>query len=240
MKLKLVKKNEEAKGTMSFVFEPEKEVNWLPGQYFYWSLPELKDDPKGNTRHFTIHLSPSEGKNIGLTTRIRDVSPFKQAFSKLNIGDIVQGEGPEGTFVLDEHEKGEHVLMAGGIGITPFRSFIKYNIDKGLKDTKLHLIYANSNPLEIAFKSELESWAKAADNITVDMTVSEPDSSWNGLTGRIDAAMIQKLIGNWQAEIGKLTFWLCGPPPMAEAMEKILGSMNISSGKVRSEKFTGY
>lgn len=236
MKLKLVEKKVAAKDTMSFIFEPEKEVKWLPGQYFYWSLPLLKDDPKGNTRHFTIHLSPTEGKNIGCTTRIRNASPFKQALAKLEVGEEIQGEGPEGTFVLDENEKGEHILLAGGIGITPFRSFIKYNIDKKLTDTKIHLLYANSKPDEVAFIDELTSWAKASPNITVDMTVSEPTPDWKGLAGRIDEAMIRKLTSDFRQP----TYWLCGPPPMVESMEKILGSMGVSSGKVRSEKFTGY
>ncbi|MBI2103750.1 FAD-dependent oxidoreductase [Candidatus Woesebacteria bacterium] len=239
MKLTLVEKKEVAKDTKSFIFEPEKEVKWLPGQYFYFTLPKLThNDPKGATRHFTIYLSPTEGKNIGFTTRIRDVSGFKQSADELKIGDVIEGEGPEGTFVLDENEVGEHVLLAGGIGITPFRSIIKYNIDRGLKDIKLHLLYANSTPEEIAFRKELESWAKANENIKVDMTVSQPDKGWQGLTGRIDEPMIKSLATNYNLQT--TTFWLCGPPPMVEATEKILGGMGISSGRVRSEKFTGY
>ncbi len=144
---------------------------------------------------------------------------------------------------MDENEAGQHILLAGGIGITPFRSIIKYNIDRALKDIKLHLLYANSTPEEIAFRQELESWAKENENVKVDITISKPEESqqkWTGLTGRIDEVMIRKLIENWKVEIGNLTFWLCGPPPMVEATEKILGGMGISSGKVRSEKFTGY
>ena len=237
MKLKLVEKKEAAKDTKSFIFEPEKEVKWLPGQYFYFTLPKLThDDPKGATRHFTIYLSPTESKNIGFTTRIRSSSGFKQTALELKIGDVIEGEGPEVTFVLDESEKGEHVLLAGGIGITPFRSIIKYNIDRDLKDIKLHLIYANSTPEEIAFMEELGSLAKGYDNVKVEMTVSQPDKGWKGLSGRIDEVMIRKLTADFQQP----TYWLCGPPPMAEATEKILGGMGISSGRVRVEKFTGY
>ncbi|KKQ97781.1 MAG: Oxidoreductase FAD/NAD(P)-binding family protein [Candidatus Woesebacteria bacterium GW2011_GWA1_39_12] len=244
MKLKLVEKRDEAKGTKSFFFEPEREVNWLPGQYFYYTLPNIRyPDARGATRHFTISSSPTEGKVLRLTTRIRQESGYKKSLDELKINDEVEGEGPNGTFILDENQKGNYVLIAGGIGITPFRSFIKYNIDNKLSDTKLHLIYSNSIPEEIAFRKDLENWSKSFENIKVEMTVSHPEESrevWSGLVGRVDEQMLKKLIGNWKLEIGNLTFWLCGPPPMVEAMEKVLGSLKITSDKVISEKFTGY
>jgi len=155
----------------------------------------------------------------------------------------VEVEGPSGTFILDENEKGNHIFLAGGIGITPFRSFIKYNIDKGLKDIKLFLIYANSTPEEIAFRKELEEWNNKYENIKVAMTISRPEESkerWVGLTGRIDEKIIKSLMENWEIDIKKVVFWLCGPPPMVEAMEKILESMKVTSDLIRSEKFTGY
>jgi len=71
--------------------------------------------------------------------------------------------------------------------------------------------------------------------------VTQPDrgkDGWSGLVGRIDEGMIKKLIPDYSSQ--NPTFWLCGPPPMIEAMEQVLGKLNISSGKVRSEKFTGY
>lgn len=244
MKLKLVKKQNEAKDTKSFFFQPQNPVNWLPGQFFYLTIPELKyPDSRGNTRHFTISSSPTEGEVLRFTTRLREDSGYKKTLDELEIGSIVEGEGPNGTFILDENETGKHLLLAGGIGITPFRAFIKYNIDKKLKSIGIYLIYSNSSPEEIAFKKELEKWAKDYENIKIAMTVSHPEESkinWPGLKGRIDKDMIQKLINDWELKIEHLTFWLCGPPPMVTAMEEVLGSMKITSDKVRSEKFTGY
>lgn len=253
MKLRLKNVKLEAKGTKSFFWEAENKITYLPGQYFYFTIPNLKyPDPRGNTRHFTISSSPTEENLIRNTTRIRESSGYKKTLNELPIGSKIQGEGPNGTFILDENEKGVHVLIAGGIGITPFRSFIKYNIDKQsladsvgkeLKDIKLHLIYANSVPEEIAFQKELEEWAKNNENIKVEMTVSHPEQSqkkWGGLAGRIDESMIKKLVKKWSLNIKNLNFWITGPPPMVEAVEKALGSLQITSDKVRSEKFTGY
>ncbi|KKQ42239.1 MAG: Oxidoreductase, 2Fe-2S and FAD/NAD(P) binding domain protein [Microgenomates group bacterium GW2011_GWC1_37_8] len=239
MKLRLVKKTDEAKGTKSFFWEPEKKINYLPGQYFYFTLPKMtREDPKGNTRHFTLSSSPTEGNLIRHTTRIRE-SGYKKSLDDLKIGSEILGEGPNGTFILDENEKGPHVLLAGGIGITPFRSFIKYNIDKGLKDIRIHLIYSNSIPEEIAFRKELEDWDKENENINMSMTISKPEESkekWSGLTGRIDEKMITRLTSHFSSP----TYWLCGPPAMVDTLEKVLGLLKITSDKVRSEKFDGY
>ncbi len=239
MKLRIVEIRTEAKGTKSFFWETEKPINYLPGQYFYFTLPSLKyPDPRGATRHFTLSSSPTEGKLIRVTTRIRKQSGYKKTMDELKIGSIIEGEGPEGTFILDEKEPFPHVFLAGGIGITPFRSMIKYVADKNL-NTQIHLIYSNSIPEEITFRNELENWAKSWPNLKLDMTITKPEKSiraWTELTGRIDENMIQKLV----PDFNNCIFWICGPPDMVEAMEHTLGKLNISSGRVRSEKFTGY
>ncbi|MEK7188269.1 MAG: FAD-dependent oxidoreductase, partial [Patescibacteria group bacterium] len=161
MKLKLIKTIDEAKGTKSFFWKPEKQVSWLPGQFFYFTLPKLKyPDPRGTTRHFTISSSPTEGNLLRNTTRIREESGYKRTLNELNVGEIIEGEGPNGTFILDENSSIPQVFLAGGIGITPFRSFIKYNLDKNLQ-IPMHLIYANSIPEEITFGKELADWSAA-------------------------------------------------------------------------------
>lgn len=238
MKLKLINKKREAENTKSFLFEPEKGFDFLPGQYFYFTLPDLKyEDGRGATRHFTIASSPTEGKNIFIATRMRKSSGFKKTLDELGIGSLIQGEGPSGTFIVDENEPGPHVFLAGGIGITPFRSIIKYAIDKKLQQP-MHLIYSNSTPEQIAFRKELEKWTKENNHFKLDMTVtkSEGKSGWKGLTGRIDEAMIKKLVD----DTSESTFWVCGPPAMVDGMEKALGKLRITSDKVRSEKFSGY
>lgn len=241
MKLKLADKRQEAKGTKSFFWETERPIKYLPGQYFYFTLPKLNyPDPRGATRHFTLSSSPTEPPLIRITTRIREESGYKKTLDEMEIGTIIDGEGPNGTFVLDEAEKGPHVLLAGGIGITPFRSMIKYSIDRSLK-ASIILLYACSIPEEIIFRKELEGYADLTQSLKLQLTVSRPEKAkngWTGLTGRIDAAMVKKLIPDYSSL--NPTFWLCGPPPMVEAIEPVLGELNISSARIRSEKFTGY
>jgi glycine betaine catabolism B len=243
MKLKLVKVRDEAKGTRSFFWEPEKHIKYLPGQFYYFTLPRLlKSDSRGPTRHFTLSSSPTESESDGLirfTTRMRKQSGYKISLYALKKGDIVEGEGPNGTFILDENASGRHVFIAGGIGVTPFRSIMKYLVDKDLRTSDIQLVYSNSVPEEIAFKRELESWCDNRENMTVDMTITKPGnttSKWYGLEGRIDKGMLRRLISDPQ----NLTYWLCGPPPMIDAMEVLLKNINVPSSRVISEKFTGY
>lgn len=239
MKVKLIEKRDEAKGTKSFFWQPETEVKWTAGQYYYFTIPVMKyPDPRGNTRHFTISASPTEGPILRLTTRIREESGYKKTLDELPIGSVIDGEGPNGTFILDEKSTGSNVFIAGGIGITPFRSIIKNEIDKNLQ-MPIHLIYSNSIPEEIVFKEEFTEWPKTHPFLKVDMTISHPEQSqepWSGLTGRIDDVMIKKLVYDTENP----TWWVCGPPAMIDAMEAVLGKMGITSDHIRSEKFTGY
>jgi ferredoxin-NADP reductase len=232
MKLKLLEKRDEARATKSFFWEPEKAVTYFPGQYFYFTLPKLTyPDPRGTTRHFTLSSSPTESSILRNTTRIREESGFKKTLSELPVGSVIEGEGPNGTFVLDEKETKPNIFIAGGIGITPFRSMIKYAFDKKLT-TPIYLIYSNSDS-DFAFGKELKEIDAASDTINVGFF----DSS---VSGHLDEVKIQKFIDGWKLKTENCTLWLCGPPPMIDAMEKALGTLKISIGSVRSEKFTGY
>lgn len=233
MKLTLVKKQEVARATVSFFWEADPPFIWRPGQFLYYTIPLPKPDPRGNTRHFTIASSPTE-KLIQLTTRIRDESLYKQTLNKLELGAVVEGSGPRGDFVLDEERDTPQVFLAGGIGITPFRSMIKYATDQKLK-TPIHLIYSNSTPEDIIFKNELDRWKQVNPNLSVVYTITKPEGieDWNGLTGRINANMISN-----QLKIP--VYWLCGPPAFVSGVQDELQKLSISGDSVEVEEFTGY
>ena len=232
MKLKLVEKKDEAKNTTSFFLKPERPVSFLPGQYIYLTIPTLIfPDSKGATRHFTISSSPTEGEILRVTTRMREESGFKKSLDELPIGAQIDGEGPNGTFVFDEGEKLKNVFVAGGIGITPFRSMIKYIVDKNLT-TPIYLIYSNSDN-DFVYKKELDEIVVSHPNIKIQYVVTSVE-------GHLDEVKIQQIFEIWHLSFDIPTYWLCGPPPMVDTMENILGKMGITSNHIRSEKFTGY
>ena len=246
MKLKLVEKKDEAKGTTSFFLEPERPVSFLPGQYIYLTIPTLIfPDSKGRTRHFTISSSPTEGEILRVTTRMREESGFKKSLDELPIGAQIDGEGPNGTFVFDEGEKLKNVFVAGGIGITPFRSMIKYIVDKNLT-TPIYLIYSNSDN-DFVFKKEFDEIVSSHPNIKVQYVPTSTEGHLDELkiskfitNQKFDMSQPGRAIENWKLKISSLTWWLCGPPPMVDTMENVLGKMGITSNHIRSEKFTGY
>lgn len=237
-KLKLINKREEAKGTITFIFPKPDNFQYIVGQYAYFTLPNLKyPDARGNIRHFTLSSSPSEDF-LSITVRLREESGYKKTLDSLRIGAEIDFRGPTGDFILDKTDARNQVMIAGGIGITPYRSIIKYVTDKGLS-IPIHLIYSNSLPEEIAFRDELTQIAANHPNIKVTMTVTKPEEShmpWDGLIGRISENMLQTLISNLQASV----FWICGPPAMVQALEETLDKLAIPEDRIKVEKFTGY
>lgn len=235
MQLKFLEKRLEAKNTYSFIFEPQQQISWHPGQYIYVTLPKLNyEDEKGPTRHFTIANPQTESKNLTLTTRIRQESGYKKTLNEIEVGSIVDGKGPNGFFVFDEEIAGknpQNIFLVGGIGITPIRAFIKYNIDKNLK-SEMYVIYSNSDP-EFVFKKDLDKWQGENENINI----KYHDSSTGG---HIDEKNLRDYLENWNLEALKCTFWIVGPPGFVTAIENILENWNIVEEKIKTEKFTGY
>ena len=128
--LKLKDRIKVSENTYDFIFESAKKLNFRPGQYLEWTLGHDKTDSRGNRRYFTIASSPTE-QDIRMGIRFYpEGSSFKKELISLKRGDIVVASQLAGEFVLPKNKKKKLVFIAGGIGITPFRSMIKYLIDK--------------------------------------------------------------------------------------------------------------
>lgn len=239
MNLKLVKKVEEAKDTKSFIFDKPEGFGFEAGQYIYLTLPKLNyPDARGDTRHFTISSSPTEDF-IQVTTRIRQESGYKKTLDELPLGSLIESRGPMGSFVFNYtlYAKRYSLFLAGGIGITPFRSMIKYTIDKNL-NIPMYLIYSNSDS-DFVFKKELDTWQKENSFLKIEYF----DSS---KFGHLDKLKISKLLDseaervNWNLVIDHCMFWSVGPNIFVNSMEEILEKMNIPEENIKTEKFTGY
>lgn len=243
MNLTLVNKRIEAQGTKTFFFEPQEKFEYTAGQYIFITLPKLNyPDERGGTRHFTLSSPPTE-KLLSITSRMREGSGYKKTLDELPMGTVLSGRGPYGEFTIDNIAQDKpNIFLAGGIGVTPFRSMIRYIVDKNLSYSVL-LIYSNSVPEQIAFKDELAEIAKTSQNVGVAMSISHPENSsqkWEGLTGRIDEKLISEQLKARNWKLKNCVFWLAGPPPMVSAMEDLLSSINVPQENIKSEKFTGY
>ena len=133
MQARIKEKTEVAKGTLMVVFDLQGEqVEFVPGQYFWVELPNRgHDDERGLRRHISIVTSPNERGVLGLATRIRDTA-FKQTLAEMEVGDEAIVEEPKGDYHLPEDTSKQYFFIAGGSGITVFRSMLKYIADEGL------------------------------------------------------------------------------------------------------------
>lgn len=236
MKLKLLQVKPEVQGINTYIFEKPKNFNYLPGQYLVLIFSKSGNLDK-ESREFTLSSSPTED-HLSITTKNENNSDFKRKLETLQIGDSIEADGPFGTFILDEDISGKHILLAGGIGVTPFRSIIKYNVDKNLKNTDIHLIYSSSNENIVLFKDDFDNWTNDNIDITFVLTSDNHNKMWKGEVGRIDNNMIKRLTTYYL--LPTTTFWICGSKDFVRDMESILLRLKVKPDKVHSETFTGY
>jgi glycine betaine catabolism B len=224
-------------------------LNYKAGQYAIVDLG-TREDPEGPVRSFTIASSPTVEYLILISTRIRD-TPFKKKLANLDIESAVKITAPLGKFVLHEDYSKAAVFLSGGIGVTPFRSMIKYATDKQLP-IKIIVFDSNRNQDSILYKKEFDEWANINENLKIIYTItderealpSSPSSTtanddWKGERGFINKAMLSKYLST--TELDASIFYICGPPGMLNAMQKLLqDDLHIPKQRIRIEEFVGY
>ena len=214
----------------SFRFPRPAELDYKPGQFFFITL---KQGEKELSKHFSFSSSPTEKKHIEFTKKFTD-HEFSLALKVAKVGDWIRIDAPYGQFTF-EGEYPKIALLGGGIGITPFMSICKNAADKALS-SKITLFYGCRTENDIAFKKELEELAQKNKKLKLVLMVSEPTAQWKGATGTINAEMIKQQLPDYQDNI----FFTCGPPPMIEAMEKLVVSLGLPKEKLKRELFSGY
>ena len=168
-----------------------------------------------------------------MATRLRD-SAFKQTLLEIPIGSEVEVETPKGDFILPDDTSRPLVFVAGGIGITVFRSMLLYIQEESLP-YRATLIYSNRSQAEAAFLDELRFLEKQNPNFRLILTMTQ-DPDWPGEKRRIDARFFQEYL----ADLNSYTFMIAGPPGMVEAMESSLRKAGVRAENVIPEGYTGY
>lgn len=235
--LKLKEKIKISSDSYDFVFEPTERLDFRPGQYLEWTLPASRADSRGNRRYFTIASSPTEDRmRIGVRFNQKS-STFKQQLKDLGEGSIIVASQLAGDFVLPDDPSEKLVFIAGGIGITPFRSMVKYLLDKNEKRTAT-LFYSARNPADVAYKDVFDS-AQNSLGIKVVYTVTDPNlnlTGWKGRTGFIDSQMIMAEVPDYMER----AFYLSGPHSMVAAFERTLQKMGVKRKNIKTDYFPGF
>jgi ferredoxin-NADP reductase len=236
MRARIKEKREVAKGTLLVTFDLlGEEVDFAPGQYFFVTLPDVgHQDEKGLRRHITVVTSPNETGVLGLATRMRD-SAFKRSLGELPVGADVEVEPPKGTFALPGDASRPLVFVAGGIGITVFRSMLRYIREERLP-YRVTLIYSNRDRESTAFLDELQELEKEIPNVRLILTMTQ-DPDWEGETRKIDSQFFRNYLDE---HLNQYTFLVAGPPAMAEGMQKALRDAGVKEENVIVERYSGY
>ena len=224
MQLTLIRKREETENVVSFFFTSAEPIRWQAGQFLHYTLPHQNPDSRGVERWFTIASAPHE-EHIMLTTRFSaQSSTFKTTLRAMQIGDIIEADSPEGDFVITDATK-DFVFIAGGIGITPYRSII-LDLDRRNEPINILLLYANRTH-DIVFRNELDAIARKTKTFRVRYSI-EPE--------RID----ENFIRGASYDFRKPLYYVSGPEPMVQAFERMLWNMQIPKDKTIRDYFPGY
>lgn len=230
---RLMAREDVARGTLAMHLKRPDGFTFKAGQAVYVTLPALKDvDGKGLVRTFSIASAPDD-PDLVLATRLTD-SALKRSLASLPVGSEIEIEGPYGDLTLHDDATRPAVFLAGGIGITPFRSMIRDAAKSG-RARDLILFYSNRSAEDAAFLSELEQ--AAGDNPGFKLVATMTDAAeWQGERGFITRDMIERHVG----DIARPAFYLAGPPAMVTAMEALLKSAGVNAENIHAEEFAGY
>jgi ferredoxin-NADP reductase len=236
VRARIKEKQEVAKGTLLVTLDLlGEEMDFTPGQYFHVTLPNLGyEDDKGLRRHITVVTSPNEKGVLGFATRMRD-SAFKRTLRELPVGSEVEVEPPKGKFGLPDDPSRPLVFVAGGIGITVFRSMLRYIHEEQLS-YRMTLIYSNRDRESTAFLDELRELEHALPDFRLVLTMTQ-DPGWEEETRKVDAEFVQDYVGD---DLNQFTFMVAGPPAMAEGVQGALAEAGVREENVIVERYSGY
>lgn len=239
MKLRLIEKKQENSDTVSFLFKPEESLIYKAGQYLRYHIENPSPDERGENRFFSISSAPFENV-VRLSTKFSlKGSTFKKDLQAFSRGDTVEVSGPYGKFSVENTDQ-EYVFIAGGIGITPFRSIL-LDWDHNNLPIKATLIYATRNQ-EALFKEELLNLAEKHNGFKIYQIISgniEKPSKEINLTllkGRVDGNLIKKLIPEMQNKI----YYISGPEEMVMELEEVIWNLGVPEENTKRDYFPGY
>ncbi len=235
--LSLLEKKLVANDTYDFVFKPSEPLKFEPGQYLEWTLGSSGADSRGNRRYFTISSSPTESEiRMGIKF-YPDASTFKSNLLQMKSGDTLIASQLAGEFVMPKDVNKKLVFIAGGIGVTPFRSMIKYLVDKNEKRT-VTMLYSNKTKGDVAYHEIFDEAEKKLGIKTVYALtdVEAIPADWKGCCGFVTADIIKKEVPDYKDRI----FYLSGPHGMVVAFEKTIADLGVSKRNIKKDFFPGF
>lgn len=234
---KLTSQQEIAERTMSFCFEKPAGWTFKAGQFIDMTLLDPPEtDAEGDKRGFSIASAPHE-ETLMVATRMRDTA-FKRVLHTMSLGHSVKIEGPFGNLTLHNNVERAAVLLAGGIGITPFRSIV-FSAAREKLPQSIFLFFSNRRPEDAPFLQELQKLEQENANYKLIATMTEMEKSvqaWTGETGEINKELLSKYLKGAKSPI----YYIAGPPKMVKGLHDMLNKTGVDDDDIRTEEFIGY
>jgi predicted ferric reductase len=220
----------------TIVLEPppgEPPFFYLPGQFHFLKFHRDNRRYDGEEHHFTISSSPTQEGIV--TSTIKESGDFTATLGETRPGDIAYIEGPYGRFsCLLQSGRKDLIFLAGGIGITPLMSMLRFLRDTG-SDRKVVLLNANRREKDIIFGEELAAMVQHKHpRLRVVHVLTRPSLAWKGEYGPIDQGMIRRFCG---IDIRGMEFYLCCPPGMMKMLIRELRALGAKTDQIHSERF---
>jgi ferredoxin-NADP reductase/Na+-translocating ferredoxin:NAD+ oxidoreductase RnfD subunit len=234
-KLTLLRIEEVASGCYDFVFQPDRKLTFQAGQYLDWTLGVSNPDNRGNRRPFTIASAPTETEvRLGVKFYHRP-SAFKQQLSVMAPGDVIYGSQIAGSFILPRDLDEKLAFIAGGIGITPFRSMVQDLIDRR-EERPIVMLYGNNNLGEIAYSDVFERAARELGLRTVYAVAEDEAMDYDVHRGFIDEDLIKREVPDFRER----TFYISGPRAMVVRFQRALRELGIARSRIKVDYFPGF
>lgn len=231
--LKFKGKREIAANTYEFSFVKPDGFTFKPGQYLEWMLPHDKNDSRGIRRYFTIASAPSESE-VRLAVKVlpEKGSSYKTALCELDENEVLIASQLAGDFLLPADTETKLGMIAGGIGITPFRSHLKHmEISGQLFDTAL--LYCVNQETELAYFDEFSNMSGSIP-LTVTPVVAK-DEETHHEQGYVTKELLERRVPDYKERV----WYISGPPPMVSAYKKMLRDAGVSSVNIKTDFFPG-
>jgi ferredoxin-NADP reductase len=226
-----------ASNTADFIFKLDRKLAYQAGQYLEWTLQHDNTDSRGSRRYFTLSSSPTE-EDLRIGVKFYDKgSSYKNALLDADEDTMFVASQLAGDFIMPKDKTKKLVFIAGGIGITPFRSMVKYLIDKNEK-RDVFILYSARDEKSLAYTNVLEeARRKLGINTTYTMTAKNTQITGpNSINRVIDARLIEQLVPDYLERM----FYISGTHQMVEAMQQNLSDLGVSRHNIKIDFFPGY